>query len=79
MNDAIRELIEFVKRHDDISTEQAIEAYFSRIVWLLELDEWQRLSREERRRFIQQRFSRKFNRHENIRKHGRQPIMRIAE
>nr|MBS0021325.1 hypothetical protein [Gammaproteobacteria bacterium] len=53
MNETIRALIEFIRRHDGISTEQAIEAYFSRIVWSLELDEWQRLSREERRRSIQ--------------------------
>ena len=53
MNAAIREIIEYVQTHPEMSVGDAIESYFGEIIWSLEKDEYQRMSQEERQRFVE--------------------------
>ena len=53
MNAAIREIINYVLRHPEMSVGEAVESYFGEIIWSLEKDEYQRMSQEERQRFVE--------------------------
>lgn len=53
MNAAIREITDYVLRHPEMSVGDAVESYFGQIFWSLEKDEYQRMSQEERQRFVE--------------------------
>ena len=53
MNAAIREIIDYVLRHPQMSVGDAVESYFGQIIWSLEKDEYRRMSQEERQVFAE--------------------------
>ena len=48
----IREILQYVLDHPDLTTKEAVFSYFSEIVWSIEKDEWNRLTHDQKLGFI---------------------------
>ena len=53
MKAPVREVLQYVLDHPDLTTREAVFSYFSEIVWSVEKDEWNRLTHDQRMSFIE--------------------------
>ena len=53
MKAPVREILQYVLDHPDLTTKEAVFSYFSEIVFSLEKDEWNRLAHDQRMAFIE--------------------------
>ena len=53
MKAPVREILQYMLDHSDLTTKEAVFSYFSAIVFLLEKDEWDRLTHDQRMGFIE--------------------------
>ncbi|MEW8563757.1 MAG: hypothetical protein AB2541_16735 [Candidatus Thiodiazotropha sp.] len=52
MNPAIREILQYITDHPEMTTRSAVEAYFDQIIWSIEKEEWENLTEEEKQWFV---------------------------
>lgn len=52
MNLAVKEILQYVTDHPEMTTRSAVEAYFDRIIWCIEKEEWENLTEENKQRFV---------------------------
>ena len=53
MKAPVKEILQYVLDHPDLTTKEAVFSYFSEIVFSLEKDEWNRLTHDQRMGFIE--------------------------
>ena len=53
MKAPVKEILQYVLDHPDLTTKEAVFSYFSEIVWSTEKDEWNRLTHDQRMEFIE--------------------------
>ena len=51
---AIREILQYVSDHREMTTRAAVGAYFDRIIWSSEQAEWKTFTEKEQQQFIDQ-------------------------
>ena len=54
MKAAIREILQYVVEHPEMTTRTAVESYFDQILWSIEKREWMELTEQEKQRFADQ-------------------------
>jgi hypothetical protein len=52
MKAPVKEILQYVLDHPNLTTKEAVFSYFSEIVFSLEKDEWNRLTHDQRMAFI---------------------------
>ena len=52
MKAEIREILEYVSAHPEMTTREAVDAYFDQIIWCLVKDEWQKMCDQEKQVFV---------------------------
>ncbi len=52
MKPEIREILQYVVDHPDLTTRAAVDAYFDQLLFSLEKQEWDLLSEDEKQEFI---------------------------
>ncbi len=51
MKAAIREILEYVCNHPEMTTREAVDSYFDQIIWSIEKAEWEKLSDQDKQQF----------------------------
>jgi hypothetical protein len=49
---AIREILQYVLDHPEMTTEAAVVSYFDQFLWSAEKEEWEKLTAQEKQLFI---------------------------
>ena len=52
MKAAVREILQYVLDHPEITTRSAVDSYFDQILWSTEKQEWNQLTEQEKQRFL---------------------------
>lgn len=53
MKAPVKEILQYVLDHPDLTTTEAVFSYFSEITWSIEKDEWNHLTHDQRMGFIE--------------------------
>jgi len=51
---AIREILQYVIDHPDMTTRAAVDSYFDQFLWCIEKHEWDSLSDQDKQQFADQ-------------------------
>ena len=54
MKPAIREILQYVIDHPEMTTIAAVDAYFDQFLWSIDRQEWDRLTDQEKQQFAGQ-------------------------
>ena len=54
MKPAIREILQYVIDHPDMTTRAAVDSFFEQFLWSLEKQEWNGFTDQEKRQFADQ-------------------------
>ena len=52
MNAEIREILQYVCAHPEVTTREAVDVYFGQIIWSIEKAEWEKLIDQEKQEFV---------------------------
>lgn len=52
MNLAVKEILQYITDHPEMTTRSAVESYFDQIIWSIEKEEWENLTEEEKQQFV---------------------------
>ena len=52
MKAAIRDILQYVLEHPEMTTEAAVGSYFDQFIWSSEKEEWEKLTAQEKQLFI---------------------------